>query len=252
MYKSLPAAFSVICIVYLFSSCASSRRVYYFNDLSPKTLSIDSSITSALQKIQAGDRLSIIMSTKDQQQNELLNPLGLTRGGGGNNTVVGYQVYKEGNIELPVIGMMKVAGLTTEQAADSIRRRLSYFYKDPFVNINLLGRVVVMGTKSPGAVPLYNERLTIFEAIAQSGEIEASARRDRVWVIREQNGERTAAMVNLNSADIFNSPYYFLRTNDLVYVEPGKLNSFLGVNAPGRSLFITLTSITAFILALTK
>ncbi len=235
-----------------FFSCAPSKQAYYFHEMTPSTQKIDSIVIASMQKIQIGDRLSIIISTKDQTQNELFNPLGLARGGGGNNTFVGYVVNKEGFIELPVLGLVKVLGQTTQDIAAVVKEKLSYNYKEPFVNVNLLGRVVVLGTRSPGVVPLYNERLTIFEAIAQSGEMEPAARRDRVWVIREENGERTSALVNINSPEIFNSPYYYLRTNDLVYVEPNRVGSFLGVNAPARSLFVTVISIAALVIAIIR
>ncbi len=240
-----------VAIISLFS-CAPSRQAYYFHELEPSTQKIDSIVIASMQKIQIGDRLSIIISTKDQAQNELFNPLGLARGGGGNNTFVGYLVNKEGFIELPVLGNIKVLGSTTQDVAAVVKEKLTYNYKEPFVNVNLLGRVVVLGTRSPGVVPLYNERLTIFEAIAQSGEMEPAARRDRVWVIREENGERTSALVNINSPEIFNSPYYYLRTNDLVYVEPNRVGSFLGVNAPARNLFVTIISIAALVVAIVR
>ncbi|MBS4063278.1 MAG: polysaccharide biosynthesis/export family protein [Chitinophagaceae bacterium] len=219
--------------------------------MEPSKENIDSVLKSSIQKIQFGDRLSVVMATKDPSENEILNPLGIVRGGGGtggSNTVIGYQVAKDSTIELPVLGFVKVGGLTIAGAAEVIKKRLSVTYKEPYVNVNLLGRVVVMGTRSPGVVPLFNERLTIFEAIAQSGEMEPSARRDRVWVIREQDGERTSALINLNSPDVFSSPYYYLRTNDLIYVEPNRLGSFLGVNAPGRTLFAVTTGIFSIII----
>jgi polysaccharide export outer membrane protein len=234
------------------SSCVTAKRGYYFNNLQPSTEKIDSIYAGILQKIQIGDRLSVIMSTKDIAQNEILNPLGITRNSSGNNSVLGYQVLNDGNVELPIIGLVSVANLSTSEAAALIKEKLSVNYKSPYVFVNLLGRVVVMGSKSPGVVPLYNERLTIFEAIAQSGEMDFSARRDRVWVIREQNGERTSSLLDLTSPQIFQSQYYFLKTNDLVYVEPSRFSSFIGANAPGRLLFFSAVSIAALFFSLTR
>lgn len=242
----------LLLIVYCLSSCVAASRGYYFNNIQPSTDKIDSTYFAVLQKIQIGDRLSVVMTTKDASQNEVLNPLGLTRGGSGSNTITGYQVQKDGMVELPVLGTINVQNLTTQEAATIIKEKLSVKYKDPYVNVNLLGRVIVMGTKSPGAVPLYNERLTVLEAIALSGEIDFSARRDRVWIIREQNGERTSALLNVNSPEIFQSPYYYLKTNDLIYIEPSRFSSFVGANAPGRTIFLSAVSIAAFILALTR
>jgi polysaccharide export outer membrane protein len=239
-------------ILYFFSSCVASKRGYYFHNLQPATEKVDSIYTSIQQKIQVGDRISVTMSTKDITQNEILNPLGISRTANGNSSVLGYQVQKDGDVELPVIGSVSVVNLTTNEAAIRIKEKLGVYYKSPFVFVNLLGRVIVLGTKSPGVVPLYNERITIFEAIAQSGEIDFSARRDRVWVIREQNGERTSALVNMSSPEIFQSPYYYLKTNDLVYVEPSRFSSFIGANAPGRAIFFSVVSIAALFFSLTR
>jgi polysaccharide export outer membrane protein len=242
----------VLCIVLLFS-CAPAKNAYYFHGMLPGKDKIDTQLNLALQTIQLGDRLSVVMTTKDPVQNEILNPLGISRntgGGNGGNTIIGYQVKPDSTISLPIIESVKVFGLTTTQAEELIKQKMSYTYTDPFVNVNLLGRVVVMGARTPGVVPLYNERLTIFEAIAQSGEMEASARRDRVWVVREQNGERTSALVNLNSPQVFSSPFYYLRTNDLIYIEPNKVGSFLGVNAPGRTFFAVITGVATVLITL--
>ena len=239
----------VLCLA-LFFSCAPAKNAYYFHGMQPTKEKMVNEVNSSFQFIQVGDRLSVFMTTKDPIQNELLNPLGISRNSGNNgiNSVIGYQVKTDSTISLPIIGAVKVLGLTTTQAEEMIKHKMAFTFNDPFVNVNLLGRVVVMGTRAPGIVPLYNERLTIFEAIAQSGEMEPSARRDRVWVVREQNGERTTALVNLNSPQVFDSPFYYLRTNDLIYVEPNKVGSFLGVNAPSRTFFAVITGVaTVFI-----
>jgi polysaccharide export outer membrane protein len=178
--------------------------------------------------------------------------LGLTRNNSTASGISGYQVQKDGTIELPIIGKLKVVNQTTDEISALIKNKLIVDYKEPYVYVNLIGRVIVLGSNSPGPVSLFNERLTILEAIALSGDVKFSSRKDRVWLIREQNGERKSVLLDLTSPEIFQSPYFYLKTNDLVYIEPSRFMSFIEGNAPSRNLFLSAVSIVALIIALIK
>ena len=123
-----------------------------------------------------------------------------------------------------------------------------------YCNIN--GRVLFLGDAgAAGAVPILNERLTIIEALASNGVIDPTAHRDRIWLIREMNGEREYVQLDLNDRNIFKSPYFYLRNNDVLYAPPGKLPSFLKVNAPYLNAFSIGTGLLGFlfsVIALTR
>ena len=115
--------------------------------------------------------------------------------------------------------------MTTEQLADELTHRISRDVQDPIVRVELLNfKVIVAGeVAKPAAVKVSNSRMTILEAISEAGDLTPYGRRDNVLVIREENGKRTYARVDLSSKDLLNSPYYYLKQNDYIYVEPNDI-----------------------------
>ena len=114
---------------------------------------------------------------------------------------------------------------------------LAVYYKDPHVTTTMNGRVLFLGDAgATGVVPIYNERLSIIDAIAQVGTIDPTAKRDKVWLIREKEGEREYVQLDLNDRSIFNSPYFYLKNNDVIYAQPNRIRSFITVNNPVLSL----------------
>lgn len=227
----------VVCFV-LFQSCVPSKRLYFFNDQVPSSEKIDSMLKAAVPRINPGDRISVVVSCPDPLQTAFLNPFSIYNTGNNNsNNVngagasgVGYLVDSVGNIEFPLLGRLQVTGMTTKEIGNLIQDKLKTYYKDPYVYVNLQGRITIINGTTGTVVPIINERLTIFEAIAQNNQsntntIDPSDRYDRTWVIREENGQRTYAQVDLTKKDIFSSPYYYLRNNDLIYVEQGKFSA---------------------------
>jgi polysaccharide export outer membrane protein len=136
----------------------------------------------------------------------------------------GYLVNPDGTLELPLIGKVPVGGLTTAQVADRIREKLKEYLKEPTVNIrNQNFRVSVMGEVArPSLFTIPNEKITMLEALSLAGDITIYGRRDNVLLIREVNGLRTFTRIDLTNRDLFRSPYFYLRPNDVIYVEPGR------------------------------
>ncbi len=253
------AGIILLCTILFLFSCAPAKQAIFFNNLQPGKDTLDQKITEATKRIYPGDRVAITITTQNSEANELfssgMNFGGNMGGGGGMNNIgammFGYLVDKNGEIELPVVGKLTVSGLTPEEVSDYVKLKVSKFYKDPSVTSFLSGRVVVLGGSGvQGSVPILNNRMTILEAVALSGVVDPTARRDRVWVVREKAGLRDYAMVDLSSRTIFESEYYYLRNNDLIYVEPGRLNTFLGVNAPARNLFGAIVSSLALVISI--
>jgi polysaccharide export outer membrane protein len=181
--------------------------------------------------IQPDDQLSIRVRTLDMEAAEPYNlDPEMLRGGGlfgqgggmGARALMGYLVDKDGYIDMPVLGRVKVAGLTTNQLRDQLRGMLENHLKDPVVIVRFFNfRITVLGeVGAPGAINLSNERVTILDALGQAGDVTVYGNRRRVLIYRQVDDQREYGYVNLHDRDVFNSPYFFLRQNDIIYVEP--------------------------------
>lgn len=248
------AAALLVTLLISFSSCMSPKKAIYFNDLQPSLDSVNYDLLEESRRIQPGDRVSINIVTKEQEANQLFNAAQQGGAGGIGNSVqgnFGYLVQSDGTIEMPILGNVTAKGLKPIELQDAIRSRVGRLYKDPVVVCDLNGRVVFLGGGGPnGIIPIINNRLTILEAFAQAGNPSLTSKRDKVWVIREVNGIREYNRVNINSKNIFQSKYYYLRNNDLIYVEPGTVEAFIGVNSPTRNLIAIGTGSLGIILSL--
>jgi len=168
-------------------------------------------------------------------------------------TAKGYMVATDGTIELPLIGKIEIEGKTTAQAKELIRIRATKFYKDPIVNIRFANFTVMMlgEVGQPGPLTVTNEKMSIVDAISLSSDLTIQGKRDNIMLIREENGKKVFVRFDMNSTDIFKSPYYYLKSGDVVYVEPNKVKKrnatadrsqerFIGYTATVLSLFTTL------------
>jgi len=228
--------------IFSLNSCLSPSKLYYFHDQVVHSRdTIENQRKSTVQKIQKGDRLSILVTSNNPEILAYLNPFGAAAGSEGNTN--GYLVNMEGEIEFPLLGNVKVNGLTSEEVANLLKRKLEVYYKNPYVFVNLSGRVFVVNNRTGGhTVPIVNERLTIYELIAQSGgAFDNWDKKSKVWIIREENGIRTYDKINLNSKYMFKSPYYYLHNNDLIYIQPSWMSSASGANNPLK-IFATVSS----------
>jgi polysaccharide export outer membrane protein len=147
------------------------------------------------------------------------------QGSGGNNTS-GYLVDPDGNIQFPVLGNVKAEGLTKLQLKEKMTASLKdqKLLFDPIVTVRLGNyKVTVLGeVKNPNVIYVPSEKITILEAIGFAGDLTLSAKRDKVVLIREEQGNKTIRRLNLTNNDIFNSPYYYLKSDDVLYVEATK------------------------------
>jgi polysaccharide biosynthesis/export protein len=136
----------------------------------------------------------------------------------------GYLVDASGTIEFPLLGTVKIAGLTTSQARDTLINKLKFYLKEPTVNVRFLNyRISVMGeVLHPGVYVIPNETITLPEALSLAGDLTIFGKRENVLVIRDENGKKVFGRIDLNSREVFSSPYYYLHVSDLVYVEPNK------------------------------
>ncbi|WP_293753652.1 polysaccharide biosynthesis/export family protein, partial [uncultured Parabacteroides sp.] len=176
------------------------------------------------------DLLAIMLTSRDPELALPFNmpmityQLGSTSGG--QQRVLGYLVDTNGDIDFPILGQIHAEGLTRMQLTELIKNKLieGDLIKDPIVTVQFLNfKISVMGEVGrPGSFTISGDRITLLEALSMAGDLTIYGRRDRVGVIRENNGKRTILFHDLRSADIFNSPCYYLQQNDIVYVEPNK------------------------------
>lgn len=238
------------------SSCVSPKSIVYFQG---DTLRHSSQAITQnyVPTIQPNDLLSIVVGSLNTEANEIFNTANLattistnysTNGGGGSREQpLGYLVDADGLVEIPLIGKVKVKDLPTNVAADTIRLRLLHFLKEPSVMVRTLNfKISVLGEVArPSVYVIPDERITIPEVLSLAGDLTIYGRRNNVLVIREENGKREYVKLDLTSREIFDSPYYYLHKNDVIYVEPVKTR----ISATDRraQLVPIMTSIAAAI-----
>ena len=230
MFKKY-VAYLVVCMAVFFTACTSTKKIIYLQYVVPlKQQEIEQKYEVI---IHGDDLLAIMVNSRDP---ELALPFNmpmvsyqLGSNTGGQKRVLGYLVDTNGNIDFPILGEIHVEGLTRMQLTELIKNKLieGDLIKDPIVTVQFLNfKISVMGEVGrPGSFTISGDRITLLEALSMAGDLTIYGRRDRVGVIRENNGKRTILFHDLRSADIFNSPCYYLQQNDIVYVEPNKAKS---------------------------
>ncbi len=262
MKQSSIMAFSAALLgILLLASCTNTKKVIYLNDLT----AADSTALKQAQhvfenRIQKNDQLWITVGGSNPIDLTVLNSAtgvvagaAAGMGGSGSNAMLGYLVEADGSIKFPYIGKVQAEGLTRTELEKKLTDLLVDYTKNPVVNVRFLNYFYsVLGEVSrPGRVNMVNERTTILEAITQAGDITFLGRSDNLLVIREENGVRTFGRVSLLSKELFNSPYYYLRNNDVIYVEPVKskfisragVPQYVTLTAVGLSLIITIINL---------
>lgn len=180
--------------------------------------------------IQPKDILSIQVSSISPESNAIFNAPNISGSGGsasGNQAQTsGYLVDQSGNIKFPILGEVKAEAMTPKQVGDEITKLLieKKLLYDPVVSVRLINfRVTVLGeVNRPGVVIAPNEQLNIFEALGQAGDLTIYGLRDNVKLIRQEGDSKVVKRLDLNSSSLLSSPYYVLKSNDVIYVEPGK------------------------------
>lgn len=214
---------------FLASSCVDTKKAVYFNNIG--NTSIRPPLADLEPVIQKSDLLSIYVSSLNPDATMVFNTPNMqaptsTSSAASTSGSIGYLVSQDGNIQFPVLGSIKVAGLTKKQLTEFISKTLvdKKLLVDPIVTISFLNyRVTVLGEVGrPTVITVANEKISLLEAIGLAGDLTIYAKRDNVLLIREENGQKLIRRINLNTEEIFSSPYYYLKTNDVVYVEPNK------------------------------
>lgn len=257
----------IVCLLAAFaSSCVSNEKIIYLQNLEgQEPIPEDSLINYAFSeyRLQYNDIVDVQIQTADEGMNALFNvqPKGNTNVGQGISStggdiyyMTGFSLDKEGFIELPLVGKVNLRNHTLMEAKESIEQELQKFFinNDYFIRVKLGGiRYSALGEfRRPGKFVVLQDRMTIFEAIANAGDLNVAAKRDEVLLIRQYPEGTKLHRINLNDRHLIHSPYYFIQPNDQLYVEPMKIREVGSGENFSQSLSLIVTSISAAALVL--
>lgn len=251
MKKLLIYSFLFAAIAIVSSSCANRKNMVYF-----QKGEFDSIVESAElyeMKFRKGDFVHIQVSGATPEAVAIFNPVGNanTRSaysgqyGSDNPQVVGYIIDNEGNINFPVLGKISAAGKTKLELEKILLEKLKGHIDMPVINIRLRNfKVSVLGdVAKPGTFTIASERLTLPEALGIAGDLNITAKRTNILLIREINGVKQKYRIDLTKNDIFNSPAYYLQQNDIIYVEPNQAKLNTSKYSPVYGVLISVTSL---------
>lgn len=242
------------------ASC-SPRNLAYLSDLGETEVYEEIINNKSEPKLQPDDLLGISVISLSPESNNLFNRgeipvVSMVSTFNANNTSSavykeGYLVDKEGFIDFPVLGRLKIGGLNKEEAKALLTTQLSNYLKDPIVNIRYLNyKITVVGeVNKPSTILIPSEKINIVEALGMAGDMTQFGKRDNVLLIREAQGIRTVTRLNLNNKEILGSPYFYLQPNDIIYVEPDRIKRVqASTNTRRLSIISTVLSLSTFVL----
>ena len=244
----------ILVLNFVLFSCASRQDVVYFQNTGNFETLIDAN--KSVTKFKVDDLVSIYVSSLDPQASE---PFNLFRGaseGGFNAEQVDYLVDQDGMIDFPVLGKLKIEGLSPDELRSMLRDRLSDYLKDPIINIRLRNfTVTVLGeVNQAGTYPVVGEQITILEALGLAGDLTLRGVRDNILVIRDFSGTKVYYRIDLTSKELVKSPVYYLTQNDVIYVEPNRAGVRETSVGASTTVVVTLLSlvVTSTVLVLTR
>ena len=256
-----------ICAILLISSCTSYKLVPYFQDLKQDSIVTEQINNYSPLTLQPGDLLGLHVASLNREADAVFN-YNLIRPNslGGNvagtqeinsstaqNIIVGYLVDKNGEISLPTLGQLKIGGLSLAQAKTALENKLSEALKSPTVELRLQNfKVSVIGdVKNPGLFNISNERININEVLALAGDLNTTGIRKSVHLVREVNGQRLYIPIDMTSKKVFNSEYYYLKNNDVIYVTPNR-DRALATDSYFQKISLLFSALTIIVVYLSR
>lgn len=234
---------ALLIFVMSISSCASKKEILYFQDVD---LTIKDTISSFEPKIQKGDLVLINISATNAKAAIPFNLYDVPPGDqvSASGKPLAYLVDNEGNVNIPVLGEINIEGLSTIELKRMLINKLENYITDPVINIRLENfRVSVLGEVNiPGAYEVPNERMSIIEAISLAGDLTIYGERESILLIRTENETKQYVTLDITNKDILESPYYYLKQNDIIYVKPNKTR--VNASAVGGNTSIIISSIS--------
>ncbi len=255
-------AWLALIALFFMASCASVKNTVYFQDLPIDSVRVVKEAAAFTEPvIQADDILSITVQTIDPVTAAVANQAVATQAVGtssatslGNQIISGFLVDKDGYVHMALLGKVQVKGLTTYQARERITNQATQYYKDPTVQVRFANyKITVLGEVArPATYTVPNEKVSILDALGMAGDMTIYGKRENVLLVREQSGKKELIRLNLNDSHIFESPYFYLRQNDVLYVEPGKAKAAANNAARTQTIAIVGSIISLLIVAITR
>jgi len=239
-------------LVFIISSCGSGRKAIYFSDLGADQVSHKVAAEYYEPLIQTDDILTINIQTIDPRAAAPVNQSGGVSTGGNpaqnEPAITGYLVDKEGNVEMPMLGIVKLGGLTTTEAKEVIRKKAGTYYKNPTIQVRFANfKITILGEVArPASYTIPNERISVLDAISLAGDLTIFGKRDDVMLIRNNGNYKEIARLNLNSSELMASPYFYLKQNDVLYVEPNKAKTSTN-NAPKMQIITIAIAVATLV-----
>jgi polysaccharide export outer membrane protein len=247
--------FLFLTVIALFSSCASKKDYIYVQNID----SIELKSENYRTLLQPDDLISILVLGENPTITAPFNsPNAISATQPENNMQVQippqtYLIASDNTINLLVVGKIKIGGLTKKEAEALLIEKLSKYLASPSVDLRILNyKISVQGeVNRPGTFPITTERVTLIEALSMAGDLTVYGKRNNVLLIREENGIKVIKRLDLTKADFINSPFYYLRQNDMVYVEPNKTKINSAAVGPNTALVLSGISLLVTVIALT-
>lgn len=246
-FVSLKRVFLFALISFSLFSCVSKKDMIYYRNVANLN---NKELTNSYEiKIQPDDLLMINVSCDDP---EISKPFNINNNFGNNQQNFGgnqnqqngsiYLVDINGFVNFPVLGSLKIGGLTRTELMKMLTEKISQYIKNPLIIVTIRNyKVTVQGeVAAPGIINFDTERFTLVDALLKAGDLKIQAKRDNILVIRQIDGVVTYNRVDITKTDFINSPFYYLRQNDMVYVEPNRMAIQANAKGPWTNIFYTL------------
>ncbi|MFZ4262520.1 polysaccharide biosynthesis/export family protein [Sphingobacterium sp. HJSM2_6] len=248
-------------LLLLFSSC-SVKKIVYFNDLPVDTLQIlKQAATFQEPVIQSDDLINISIQTLDPSSSQVANQSMAVQAVGassatnvGSQVISGFLVDKDGYVSMTLLGKIKLAGLSTYQAREAIALKASQYYKEPNVQVRFANfKITVLGEVTrPATYTVPNEKVTVLDALGLAGDLTIYGKRENVLLVRDIAGQKELVRLDLNNSDLFSSPYFYLRQNDVLYIEPGKAKAAANNSSRTQTLAMIGSFLSVLMVAFTR
>ena len=257
-FYMLKSVIFIVLVIVSVTSCVPRREIVYFQGLDKAEQQVRDNKGKILT-LKPNDLLTISVSAPEQ---EAAIPFNLPLSGSGNvldpTSVSGqpklqtYLINDNGAIEFPVLGTLDVEGMTRGELSGLLKEKISKYVQDPIVTVRIVNfQISVLGEVSrPGTFDINDEYLSLPQALGMAGDMSIYGRRGNVLVMREENGKTKHAYLNLTDADIINSPFYYLKQNDVVYVEPNDAQRQASSYNRNSGIYISIASLLVSVIVL--
>lgn len=251
-----------VCICGFLFSCTTPKDVIYFQGVDSLTTEQLTKMSQTYStKITNDDLLSITVAAWDPASVTPFNPPTFAYSAEGEEPVIAspsmytYLVDKEGNIDFPILGKIHVAGLSRQDLSEKMQEMISKYVENPLVKVQIMNfKITAMGEIGrPGSYTIKNDRITVLELIGMAGDLPLTANRKNILIIRESDGQKEIHRLDITDPAIFASPCFYLKQNDVVYVEPIKTKQRARTSSDRQftiSLFTTILSSASVIVAM--